>query len=351
MTNTQTKDTAEGNKAGNKATSPPPNVMLACTVKDISTLEYPLFASIKYDGVRAHVHAGVLYSRSNKPIKNKELQARYARWPFDGFDGELTLPAPRNTASEVLKVTASVNADASEIEWRVFDAIPDTAKPTYYERLEYLAVSQVLDGKLEDSSTESQPTWVLQATIRNETELLDFMQHKAANEEGIMLRGVYSTYTKGRSTLAQASLLRIFTEATHTAEVVSIIQAQKNTNERELNEKGTVTRSTAKAGMEPKEETGAFICVAAKDIRVNANLVVKQGTEFKVAAGSMTRLQREKSWEMKDKQQRVIFVHKPYGAKDTFRQARVHAHWFAHAGDQHGGDLSVETNVDDRGEK
>ena len=46
---------------------------------DLNKLEFPVYASTKLDGVRAIVNNGIVYSRTGKPIPNKEVQKRFSK--------------------------------------------------------------------------------------------------------------------------------------------------------------------------------------------------------------------------------------------------------------------------------
>ena len=51
------------------------------------TPRFPVYASPKYDGIRALVINGVVVSRNMKPIPSKFVQENFSK--FEGFDGEL----------------------------------------------------------------------------------------------------------------------------------------------------------------------------------------------------------------------------------------------------------------------
>ena len=63
--------------------------LLAATVKDLDTITYPVYASVKLDGVRAIAKDGEIRSRSNKPIANKRVQELLSAVSTLGLDGEL----------------------------------------------------------------------------------------------------------------------------------------------------------------------------------------------------------------------------------------------------------------------
>ena len=62
--------------------------LLACEVP-LDKVNFPIYVSTKFDGVRAIVKDGVVYSRSLKPIRNKHVQKLFGKPEYEGFDGEL----------------------------------------------------------------------------------------------------------------------------------------------------------------------------------------------------------------------------------------------------------------------
>ncbi|MGK3946251.1 hypothetical protein ABK046_48855, partial [Streptomyces caeruleatus] len=60
---------------------------LLATDYDPDKQRYPCVASPKLDGVRGIVRDGIVYSRSNKPIPNRNVQEKFGR--LENFDGEL----------------------------------------------------------------------------------------------------------------------------------------------------------------------------------------------------------------------------------------------------------------------
>ena len=63
--------------------------LLAVACEDITTLKYPVIASVKCDGIRAIVKDGVVYSRTMKPIPSEVVQQKFGKPEYDGLDGEL----------------------------------------------------------------------------------------------------------------------------------------------------------------------------------------------------------------------------------------------------------------------
>lgn len=69
--------------------------LLACNAPaNLNSLPYPLFASVKLDGIRCVIKDGVALSRTLKPIRNQYIQSLLGRPEFNGLDGELIVGDP-----------------------------------------------------------------------------------------------------------------------------------------------------------------------------------------------------------------------------------------------------------------
>lgn len=62
--------------------------LLSCEVP-LEKVNFPIYVSTKFDGIRALVIDAVVYSRSLKPIRNKHVQKLFGKHKYNGFDGEL----------------------------------------------------------------------------------------------------------------------------------------------------------------------------------------------------------------------------------------------------------------------
>ena len=62
--------------------------LLSCEVP-LDKVNFPIYVSTKFDGIRSLVIEGVVYSRSLKPIRNKHVQKLFGKPEYNGFDGEL----------------------------------------------------------------------------------------------------------------------------------------------------------------------------------------------------------------------------------------------------------------------
>jgi DNA ligase-1 len=223
-------------------------LMLAATVEDLDLLRYPLLESPKLDGIRASVQNGILVSRSGKTIKNRYTQHLFAHNKFEGLDGELIVGKP--TAPDVFSVTESgitTIAGEPDVRFHVFDKYHPTGQ--FVDRL---ALVQTY------ASDIIAP--VPHTRIGNPFDLVVAeKKHLAEGYEGIMFRLPEGLYKQGRSTLAQAWLLKkkIFADAE--AVVIGMQEQMHNSNEVTKDALGRAERSSKKVGMVGKGTLGSLL--------------------------------------------------------------------------------------------
>lgn len=278
--------------------------MLAAPIEDMSKLKYPLYASIKYDGIRATMQGGKLLSRTLKPIPNREIQKMFAHLP-EGFDGELMFgnPAAKTVFQETTSVVMSHDKQAAGVKFYAFDQFSELP---FDERMDGV-YTQVFD--MDDSNVEQ----VFQRLIKNEKELLELEQSVLnLGFEGLILRSIDGPYKEGRSTEKQGWLLKLKRFIDAEAKIIGFAEEQENTNEATTNELGRTARSSAKAGMVGKGTLGAFDVVGTND--------QFKGVEFAVGSG-MTADQKKDFWKRRKQLMGKFLKYKyfPIGTKDKPR--------------------------------
>lgn len=225
--------------------------MLSATVTDTKSLNFPLFASAKLDGVRACIQDGVVVSRNLKPFPNKFCHHLFSRKEFEGLDGELIVGSP--TAKGCLETTKSgvmTRAGVPLVTFYAFDFFDQHGVTGFKERLQYL---QATYGKTAGVK-------VLPHTIvRNHTELIKLQeQFLADNYEGVMLRTLDGKYKQGRSTLKEGWLMKLKVFEYDDCQVLECIEKQHNANELGVDALGHAKRSAHAAGKVPAATLGAF---------------------------------------------------------------------------------------------
>lgn len=278
--------------------------LLAFTVEDTSTLKYPLYASVKLDGIRAVVLDGVVYSRSMKPIRSKAVQSLFGRQVFNGLDGEL-LYGPWNADDVFNKTTQACMSfnlkkgfEPENLSFAVFDYVL-TDKP-YNERLKH--VSEIV------RAAGGNVRLVEHVLVKDQEDLLRF--EAGALEmgfEGVMVRSVDGEYKQGRSTLKEGIVgkLKRFSDAE--AVVVGFEEKMTNTNEKRTNELGYTERSSSKEGLVGANTLGALVCEC-------------NGVRFTMGSG-FDDATRKEVWNNKEKYigKLAKFKYFAVGMKDSFR--------------------------------
>lgn len=282
--------------------------MRAAAVADLTALRFPLYASPKYDGIRAVWIPGTgLLSNNLKPIPNQYLQAAFSvKLPHAApLDMEL-LSARCPTSFQAATSTVMSSHSEEPALAMIFDCVTSSR---FTNRLEEVArLSECLGKKIRTptiqvSLSPQRLVTSVDDLLEYESELLD------AGFEGVMLRDPNSRYKFGRSTLREASLLKLkrFTDAE--AVVTGIYEQMHNTNVATRNAVGRTERSSAKAGKVGKGVLGGL---HVRDI--------KTGVEFDVGTG-FNDVQRAEIYAAPDRfiGQIIKYKYLPVGVKEKPR--------------------------------
>ena len=278
---------------------------------DFALLRFPLYASVKIDGIRATIHRGVACSRSMKPLPNAWLQECVARLPsLEGCDGEFLVGPP--TAADVFRQTTShVMSDSKRdypLHFEVFDLHDHGG--AYAERL---AALMAMEGHWNEQRIL--PVRPLRQRVLIDLDSLDAYEAEAlaAGYEGVMTRDPHARYKQGRATANGQELLKIKRAADLEAEVIGYEELLHNGNVGVRNEIGRTARSSSKAGKTGLGSLGALIVRGSPGSGFD-------GVEFNVGGG-FTAADRAFLWERRDRLAgRIAKVkHFPIGAVDRPR--------------------------------
>lgn len=221
---------------------------------DLDNLTYPIYCDTKWDGIRALVIDGVVYSRSMKPIRSKQVQELFGKPEYNGFDGELIAGAP--FAKDVFqRTTSSVMSEdkPDRVVFYVFD-LWDMPHQDYRTRRQHL---QMKMGQYGWDNPLCSPSPRL---CENKDEILEELaQIESLGGEGLILRSPDSVYKYGRSTQKQGWLLKVKLFEDAEFEVVGFEERMHNTNDAKTNELGYTQRGSAKDGMVPMNMLGSLI--------------------------------------------------------------------------------------------
>ncbi len=189
------------------------SVMLACTC-DVSKLKYPVYVTSKFDGIRAYVKDGVVYSRTGKPIPNQQVQDDYGH--LHGVDGEL-VAAPGASFS---KTTSAVMAKESSAKiW--FMQFDDWTREIPYEQ-----------WLTQHSDTCGHHVKLWPAILYNEDDVNQFCSgYPGLGQDGWVLRSPTGMYKQGRSTMTGQEMMKIKPIEDDEAEIIGFVEMKNHPEE------------------------------------------------------------------------------------------------------------------------
>ena len=226
--------------------------LLSCELS-VDNINFPIYVSTKFDGVRALVIDGIVYSRSMKPIRNKHVQKLFGKPEYNGFDGELVVGDIY--AKDVFQKTTSgvMSKDGEpDVTFYVFDIFTNNTE-TYKERLYTLNDKLVLDQYHNIVATQ-------QLYIQTKEELIELLsKEKVKGGEGLIGRNPNGVYKYGRSTPKEQFSMKFKFFEQEDFEVIGFTERMHNSNEQKRDELGYAERSSAKDGMIPMNTLGSLI--------------------------------------------------------------------------------------------
>lgn len=282
--------------------------MLASPVGE--TINFPVLASYKLDGIRCVIIGQQAFSRSLKLIPNKALQAYVLDRPWlEGFDGELMVFEEDGRPSDFQTVTSQFMSPNKDLDDGWDFSVFDNARPGSENRSYVRRITNVINNI--EQHNDQHVEWVEQVTITDQA-ALDLWENRAieGGYEGLMLRDPNGLYKWGRATTKSGTLLKLKRWSTDEAEVIGFVEQQHNGNAAEVNELGRTKRSSAKAG---KTGMGVLGAIRVRDL--------KTGVEFEVGTGFTAR-QRADFWEAQDTLFHVTLRYRHFpvsGVKDAPR--------------------------------
>ena len=255
--------------------------LLSCEVS-LDKINFPVYVSTKFDGIRALVIDSVVYSRSLKPIRNKHVQKLFGKPEYEGFDGELVVGDIY--AKDVFqKTTSGVMSEDGEpdVTFHVFDL---WSIPTFDYEYRQRDLQEIL---LDEDKEYPSIVYAMIRLCKNIDDLTFFLEHERnVGGEGLICRSPSGIYKYGRSTPKEQLSIKLKFFEVGEFKVIGFEGRMHNTNEVTTNELGYKERSSCKENLIPMNTLGS--------------LVLKYGdTEFRCGTG-FSDAQRKEIWENKE---------------------------------------------------
>lgn len=275
-----------------------PKPMRAVKVDNTATLDYPLLAQPKFDGIRCIIVDGVALSNTLKPIRNRHVQALASSLP-SGLDGELI-------AGENFQDTSSniMSGDGNEnFTYYVFDLF-SSSRP-YRDRardLQEIFIETIQDPRV---------LLVQDVLIKDEKRLASYEEQiLSQGHEGVMLRSPNGLYKFGRSTLKEQYLMKRKPFVDDEAFIIGFEEQMENQNEQTLDGRGLAIRSSHAENKLGKNTLGALV------VR-NTHFGI-----FRIGTGlGLTDSLRQDIWNNQHRyeHQIITFKYQKHGTKDKPR--------------------------------
>lgn len=250
----------------------------------------PLLGLVKLDGIRMLVDNGVGYSRSLKPLPNKQLQAKVAKYAkeLQGFDGEIIVGDPTDEFCYKNSHRACMKGDLeADHHFYVFDSW-ELSDWEFYERIDSVQ-ELLLNVPVPWASALS---YVELEKMNQVTNFINI--NLSLGHEGSILRRADRLYKNGRATAKSGAMFkhksRIDTEVT----ITEIIELMVNNNPKTVNELGNSVRSSHKENLVPGGTMGSFSCSG----------FFEDGTPFTTNVGvfkGFTKEDKQKIWDNRGK--------------------------------------------------
>jgi len=242
-------------------------------------IKFPIYASVKLDGIRCVAEDGKPMSRSGKIIPNKFIQRYFAvHLQMNGLDGELIVGEP-NAPDVYRKTMSAVMSEDGEPDFTyyVFDDITQPNRP-YHERERIMRLKSC-----------NRVTFVEQIRIETNEDLDEYEGNcLELGYEGLILRKIDGHYKFGRSSSKEGLLLKLKRFKDDEATVIGFTELMSNQNVAKKDVFGRTERSSHKANQVAANTLGALI---AKD---------KKGREFQIGTG-FDQATRKEIWENQKK--------------------------------------------------
>jgi hypothetical protein len=283
-------------------------MLLSNEEQDINHIQYPVFASTKYDGVRVEITNKGLFGRSLKPIPNKDFNDKFlSLWsslPDDLIlEGELY-----HYGKPCREISGIVNSskDKKNIDGfciMLFD-LYDGSDSNWLDRRK----------KLERYTNKYRGVYLAEGLIMNNSIVLqdyyDYIISKGF--EGLVIMNLYGKYKQGRLSNKMGIGYKLKPVRTDDLEIIGVNERLENLNTSEINELGySFKRNT----INDKQGTGLAASFTVLLPNKDTTGVTITGTEE----------ERKAIWDNRESYigRTVVVKSMDYGAKDKLRFPRM----------------------------
>lgn len=280
--------------------------LLAATLEDILTLQFPLLGTPKLDGIRCLNIDGKAVSRKFIDIPNHHIRNWIEAHVPNGMDGEIIIPGATFNETQSAVMTEE---GTPAFTYYIFDYVKDDINKPYSDRCNDLREWMLSWDEKTVRSLVHISVLIPKLITSLEQLVLYEMDAVLDGYEGVMLRKPEGAYKCGRSTLKECILLKWKRMETAEAIVIGFVEQMGNQNEKGRDNLGNAKRSSKKANLVPKATLG---CLLVRD--------VDTGRPFGVGTGFSDELRKE-IWNNQalyiDK--KITYQFQPHGTKDKPR--------------------------------
>lgn len=276
-----------------------------CEDDFLEKLRLPMFASVKYDGLRSVNKDGNQLSSSLKPIRNTYVRRSTSFQRLHGLDGELLIAWGGPGQPPFGEVSSAITSEAGTpdfIFW-VFDL--------WHLDLPFILRYDNLKRKVRSLSDDFPFIRLVPQVLCETVDEIREYETWALEQgyEGIMLRSHDGKYKFGESTLKEQYLLKRKPFVDDEAYIIGFVEEQENTNEATLDNFGHIKRSSAKDGMVGKDTLGKFIVQS------------KKWGKFAIGKGQMTHAKAKDIWDNREQYlgKIAVFKYQNFSIKDKPR--------------------------------
>jgi DNA ligase-1 len=255
---------------------------------DLSTLNYPLLASTKLDGIRCIIKEGEILSRSLKQIQCQQLRERlepirqFSELNQVIFDGEIY--SPKLTFQQITHFTMTRDLGDEELPEHLrvycFDMLDGFDRP-------FELRNDVMEGTIGLYNHIAYPVEQREVHSAKEVETY-FEEVLSQGYEGLILRDPKSFYKFGRGTIKEGIIFKVKPFLDFDGQIIDVIQATEVNEdaEKKINELGRSVTSKKKGERHTIDKASAF-------------MVKYEGKDLKVVL-SMTDEEKEEVWKNKE---------------------------------------------------